>query len=156
MTSNHLRQEWLHSYIRGGFLLSPFSSSATRVRTGARYIRNSFRCDCHHNWRTWCVNSIAEFDDRGSLSRQQKYFFRASKSPVFPDFRLFGLKHWNTKCLFSPTGFIEMMSAYFDDFANIEPATVCSWIFQLESQLSAKHKETGGGGSGDGPNLSLK
>lgn len=56
---------------------------------------------------------------------------------------------------FDVEGFIEMMSAYFNDFANIEPATVCSWIFQLEGQLSAKHKENGGCGSGDAQNLSL-
>lgn len=29
-----------------------------------------------------------------------------------------------------------MMSAYFADFANIEPAVICTWIFELESQLS--------------------
>lgn len=56
---------------------------------------------------------------------------------------------------FDVEGFIEMMSAYFNDFANIQPATVCSWIFQLEGQLSAKHKENGGSGSGDAQNLSL-
>lgn len=39
---------------------------------------------------------------------------------------------------FDVEGFIEMMSAYFIDFANIDPATVCSWIFQLEGQLSDK------------------
>ncbi|XP_062536440.1 CUE domain-containing protein 2 [Armigeres subalbatus] len=42
---------------------------------------------------------------------------------------------------FDVEGFIEMMSAYFNDFANIEPATVCSWIFQLENQLSEKHSK---------------
>lgn len=52
---------------------------------------------------------------------------------------------------FDVEGFIEMMSAYFDDFANIEPATVCAWIFQLESQLSEKHNVSGG----DAQNLSL-
>lgn len=29
-----------------------------------------------------------------------------------------------------------MMSAYFEEFANIEAAVICTWIFQLESQLS--------------------
>lgn len=44
---------------------------------------------------------------------------------------------------FDVEGFIEMMSAYFNDFANIQPATVCSWIFQLENQLSAKQDVSG-------------
>ncbi|XP_053688185.1 CUE domain-containing protein 2-A [Sabethes cyaneus] len=44
---------------------------------------------------------------------------------------------------FDVEGFIEMMSAYFNDFANIEPATVCSWIFQLENQLSTKQDVPG-------------
>ncbi|XP_055615691.1 CUE domain-containing protein 2 isoform X2 [Toxorhynchites rutilus septentrionalis] len=52
---------------------------------------------------------------------------------------------------FDVEGFIEMMSAYFNDFANIEPATVCSWIFQLESQLSKKPNNNGG----DAQHLSL-
>lgn len=32
--------------------------------------------------------------------------------------------------------FQEMMSAYFSDFANIDQGVICSWIFELESQLS--------------------
>jgi hypothetical protein len=32
--------------------------------------------------------------------------------------------------------FQEMMSAYFDEFANIDAAVICTWIFELESQLS--------------------
>lgn len=38
---------------------------------------------------------------------------------------------------FDVDGFIEMMSAYFPDFSAIDPATICSWIFQLEGELSA-------------------
>lgn len=53
---------------------------------------------------------------------------------------------------FDAEGFIEMMSAYFNDFSNIEPATVCSWIFQLESQLSEKHSKAS---NNDVQNLSL-
>lgn len=53
---------------------------------------------------------------------------------------------------FDVEGFIEMMTAYFNDFANIEPATVCSWIFQLESQLSEKQRKPS---SNDAQNLSL-
>lgn len=51
---------------------------------------------------------------------------------------------------FDVEGFIEMMSAYIPDFSNIDPATICSWIFQLESELSALNKEA------DEHNLSLK
>ncbi|XP_049301181.1 CUE domain-containing protein 2 [Anopheles funestus] len=40
---------------------------------------------------------------------------------------------------FDVEGFIEMMSAYFNDFANIEPETVCAWIFELENQISNKN-----------------
>jgi hypothetical protein len=29
-----------------------------------------------------------------------------------------------------------MMSAYFSEFAKIDPAVIVSWIFELESQLS--------------------
>lgn len=29
-----------------------------------------------------------------------------------------------------------MMSAYINDFAKIDPAVICSWIFELESELS--------------------
>lgn len=46
-----------------------------------------------------------------------------------------------------------MMTAYFNDFANIEPATVCSWIFQLESQLSEKQSKPS---SNHAQHLSLK
>lgn len=38
---------------------------------------------------------------------------------------------------FDVDGFIEMMSAYIPEFSGIDPATICSWIFQLESELSA-------------------
>lgn len=34
------------------------------------------------------------------------------------------------------SAFQEMMSAYFSDFAKIDPAVICTWIFELESQLS--------------------
>ncbi|XP_070501255.1 CUE domain-containing protein 2-A [Chironomus tepperi] len=37
---------------------------------------------------------------------------------------------------FDVEAFQEMMSAYFADFAKIDPAVICSWIFELESQLS--------------------
>lgn len=43
-----------------------------------------------------------------------------------------------------------MMSAYFPDFSRIDSAAVCSWIFQLESQLSTMNK------SAESQNLSLK
>lgn len=43
---------------------------------------------------------------------------------------------------FDVDGFIEMMSAYFPDFSAIDPATICSWIFQLESELSAFNQAT--------------
>lgn len=43
-----------------------------------------------------------------------------------------------------------MMSAYIPDFSNIDPAIICSWIFQLESELSAINKEA------NEHNLSLK
>lgn len=29
-----------------------------------------------------------------------------------------------------------MMSAYISDFAKIDPAVICTWIFELESHLS--------------------
>lgn len=29
-----------------------------------------------------------------------------------------------------------MMSAYIKDFGKIEPAVICNWIFELESELS--------------------
>lgn len=32
--------------------------------------------------------------------------------------------------------FQEMMSAYINDFAKIDPAVICTWIFELESELS--------------------
>lgn len=37
---------------------------------------------------------------------------------------------------FDVEGFIEMMSAYFVEFSEINPATICTWIFQLEKQLN--------------------
>ena len=40
------------------------------------------------------------------------------------------------KFQFFYSAFQEMMSAYFADFAKIDPAVICSWIFELESQLS--------------------
>ncbi|XP_052867025.1 CUE domain-containing protein 2 [Anopheles cruzii] len=52
---------------------------------------------------------------------------------------------------FDVEGFIEMMSAYFNDFANIEPATVCAWIFELESKISNKNQIP----SAESGNLSL-
>lgn len=52
--------------------------------------------------------------------------------------------------IFENQGFIEMMSAYIPDFSGIDPATICSWIFQLESELSAVNKEA------NEHNLSLK
>ncbi|CAO1400785.1 unnamed protein product [Diamesa hyperborea] len=41
---------------------------------------------------------------------------------------------------FDVEGFQEMMSAYIEDFAGITPAVICSWIFELESQLSQLNK----------------
>lgn len=43
-----------------------------------------------------------------------------------------------------------MLSAYFPDFSSIDPAAVCTWIFELESQLSALNKNE------EAQNLSLK
>ncbi|XP_055678571.1 CUE domain-containing protein 2-A [Lutzomyia longipalpis] len=43
---------------------------------------------------------------------------------------------------FDVEGFIEMMSAYISDFSRIDPGVICTWIFQLESQLS-KLKQQG-------------
>lgn len=40
-------------------------------------------------------------------------------------------------CVSCPfAAFQEIMSAYFEEFANIEAAVICTWIFQLESKLS--------------------
>lgn len=33
-----------------------------------------------------------------------------------------------------------MMSAYFPDFSQIGTATICEWIFKLESQISNEKK----------------
>lgn len=41
---------------------------------------------------------------------------------------------------FDVEGFTEMMSAYFNEFSNIDSATICSWIFQLENQLTNSNK----------------
>ena len=43
-----------------------------------------------------------------------------------------------------------MMSAYFSDFAHIDPGTICTWIFQLENKLSQTTNNK------DSQNLSLK
>ncbi|GAB0096584.1 CUE domain-containing protein [Sergentomyia squamirostris] len=46
---------------------------------------------------------------------------------------------------FDVEGFVEMMSAYISDFSRIEPGVICTWIFQVESQLrelTATAKET--------------
>lgn len=53
---------------------------------------------------------------------------------------------------FDVDGFVEMMSAYFSDFSRIDPATICTWIFQLENELSKLTKTD----NGDARNLSLK
>lgn len=37
---------------------------------------------------------------------------------------------------FDVEGFIEMMSAYFVEFSEINPTIVAGWIFQLEKQLN--------------------
>lgn len=47
---------------------------------------------------------------------------------------LLQLKHFVQSS--SLSAFQEMMSAYFSDFAKIDPAVICTWIFELESQLS--------------------
>ncbi|CAD7084739.1 unnamed protein product [Hermetia illucens] len=52
---------------------------------------------------------------------------------------------------FDVDGFVEMMSAYFSDFSRIDPATICTWIFQLENELSKLTKTD----NGDARNLSL-
>lgn len=41
---------------------------------------------------------------------------------------------------FDVDGFIEMMSAYFNDFSSIDPAIVCTWVFRLENELSELEK----------------
>lgn len=35
------------------------------------------------------------------------------------------------------------MSAYFEEFANIDDAVICTWIFELESQLSKLDEKKG-------------
>lgn len=40
--------------------------------------------------------------------------------------------------LFSSPGFVEMMSAYFPDFSQIETGKVCEWIFELANETSKK------------------
>lgn len=40
---------------------------------------------------------------------------------------------------FCSTAFQEMMSAYFSDFAKIDEAVICTWIFELENQLSKQN-----------------
>lgn len=42
---------------------------------------------------------------------------------------------------FDVDGFIEMMSAYFPLFGQISSADVCSWLFQLESELSGMRRD---------------
>ncbi|XP_060808987.1 CUE domain-containing protein 2-A isoform X2 [Amyelois transitella] len=37
---------------------------------------------------------------------------------------------------FDVDGFIEMMAAYIPEFADIDPGQVCSWVLQLEAELS--------------------
>lgn len=44
---------------------------------------------------------------------------------------------------FQPLAFQEMMSAYFPDFSKIDPAVICTWIFELESELSQLDKPKG-------------
>lgn len=41
---------------------------------------------------------------------------------------------------FDVDGFVEMMTAYFPDFSGISTATICSWIFQLDAELTALKK----------------
>lgn len=41
---------------------------------------------------------------------------------------------------FDVEGFIEMMSAYMSDFSRIDPGIICTWVFQLESQLRQMKK----------------
>lgn len=35
-------------------------------------------------------------------------------------------------------GFVEMMSAYFPDFSQIQTGKVCEWIFELANETSKK------------------
>lgn len=42
----------------------------------------------------------------------------------------------------SISGFVEMMSAYFPDFSQIETAKVCEWIFELANEMSKKKNNT--------------
>lgn len=37
-----------------------------------------------------------------------------------------------------PKGLVEMMSAYFPDFSQIETTKVCEWIFELANEMSKK------------------
>lgn len=41
-------------------------------------------------------------------------------------------------------GFVEMMSAYFPDFSQIETNSVYQWIVQLESHMSKEKKSNAG------------
>ncbi|XP_037950478.1 CUE domain-containing protein 2-like [Teleopsis dalmanni] len=37
---------------------------------------------------------------------------------------------------FDVEGFVEMMSAYFDEFSSIETGVICEWIYQLANELA--------------------
>lgn len=40
------------------------------------------------------------------------------------------------------SGLVEMMSAYFPDFSEIETSKVCEWIFELANEMSKKKNNT--------------
>lgn len=55
--------------------------------------------------------------------------------------------HYSNKIL---SGFIEMMSAYFPEFSRIHTQSVCTWMYQLEKQLSSLNQ------AAESQNFSLK
>lgn len=57
---------------------------------------------------------------------------------------------------FEVEDFIDMMSAYFPEFAQIPAATVCNWIIELNNQLFSKVNPTKNSSSNEVKDLSLK
>lgn len=60
--------------------------------------------------------------------------------PLHIDFLILLPKH-RFNFNFSFSGFVEMMSAYFPDFSQIDTTAVYNWIFQLENQMSNEKKK---------------
>lgn len=60
--------------------------------------------------------------------------FSRGSSREFFEIRQFIHKYFG----FSSKGLVEMMSAYFPDFSQIETTKVCEWIFELANEMSKK------------------